>query len=157
MKSYNLLLAFIFTLSLGFNQLFAQSNSDSVKNDSMPDFSNMTMLGNEGIIGYELSYETESDVSLFKEKLVEDFGKADETTKANNHTWQNLKVDEWHNKPLTLDIMFGKMLHSDGSPMGKTWITISVETSDEKMLLEPETESYQVIKAYFDKIKDQTL
>ena len=156
MKTY-FLLTLIFTLLLGFNQSFAQSTPDSVRNDTMPDFSNMTMLGNEGIVGYKLSYETESDVNLFKEKLVEDFGKVDETTKGNNHLWRNLIVEEWHDKPVTLNISFGRMLNSDGSPMGKTWITISVETPDEKMLLEPETESYRVIKAYFDNIKDQSL
>lgn len=157
MKLYTLVIALIFTFFLGFNHSFAQSEPDSIKNDSMPDFSKMTMLGGEGVVGYELSIQTKSDVTLFKEKLVEDFGKADEISKSNNYIWQNLKIEEWYDKPILLDITFSKMLHSDGSPMGKTWIIISTETPDDKMLLEPETESYQVIKAYFEKIKNQTL
>jgi len=157
MKSFSFLLALILTLFLNTNQVLAQTESDSTKDNPAPDFSNMQLLGDEGVVGHELSYQTKSNVEPFLDRLIQDFGETDDITKSNDYIWQGLNIKKWHDEPITLKVHVGKMLNSDGSPMGKNWITISIETPDEKMLLKPDTESHQIIKSYFDKLREETL
>jgi len=143
----------ILIILLSIEPAIAQSSFFSQPESDGEIFVSYQLLGNGGIEDYGLTHQSGINRDSVVTEFITEFGTPDERPNMNTFVWEHILNLDLYNKPFKLKLSATNVMQADGeTPSGMTWINIFIETESDKLLLKPDTESYNTFISFFDNL-----